>query len=164
MKETKVYEFSQNDLDALNATMRLCLNIGEKNVAEKIKWNIEHGHTKLTLVEKSKGKKVNICINRAKVEKILTSWHFFFIGGDSFRFTTEEKRRQPLEIFAKSLKDIRLSTGISQRQLAKTLKVSNNYISQVEGARRFLSLLQIERIADALGAEVSIVLRRKKKN
>jgi transcriptional regulator with XRE-family HTH domain len=59
---------------------------------------------------------------------------------------------------AKEVKALRLERGISQEALALMAEVDRTYVSQLERGIANPSLLILARIADALGAELSISL------
>jgi transcriptional regulator with XRE-family HTH domain len=59
------------------------------------------------------------------------------------------------EIFANNLKKHRRKCGLSQEKLAEKANVSTHYIAVIELARNFPAADVIERLAGALGIEVS---------
>lgn len=54
------------------------------------------------------------------------------------------------EIFAYNIRNIRLKKGISQEELAFSCELHRTYISDIERAKRNVSIDNIEKIADAL--------------
>lgn len=55
-----------------------------------------------------------------------------------------------------AIKLIRTARGITQRQVAKKLKVSPNYISLIEGGRREPSLPFLRKLASTLGVPIAM--------
>jgi transcriptional regulator with XRE-family HTH domain len=53
--------------------------------------------------------------------------------------------------FGKRLREIRLSKGISQEDLAGLAGLHRTYVSSIERGERNISLVNIERLAKALG-------------
>jgi transcriptional regulator with XRE-family HTH domain len=53
--------------------------------------------------------------------------------------------------FGKKLRQIREKVGVSQEKLAELADLHRTYVSSVERGRRNISLLNIERLARALG-------------
>jgi len=56
--------------------------------------------------------------------------------------------------FGKKLREIRLSKGISQEDLAEKAELHRTYISSVERGERNISLVNIQRLAKALGIKI----------
>jgi transcriptional regulator with XRE-family HTH domain len=59
------------------------------------------------------------------------------------------------EIFAKNLRENRKRCGLSQEKLAEKADVSTHYIAVIELAKNFPAADVIERLAGALGIDVS---------
>jgi len=57
--------------------------------------------------------------------------------------------------YAKRLRSLRKEAGISQEELAFRAKLDRTYVSSVENGKRNISILNIEKIAKALGISVS---------
>ncbi|MBM3244828.1 MAG: helix-turn-helix transcriptional regulator, partial [Candidatus Omnitrophica bacterium] len=57
---------------------------------------------------------------------------------------------------ANRIKIIRKQKGISQKVLAGKLKVSQQVISRVESGRENVSLSTLKKVADGLGAKLSV--------
>jgi len=53
--------------------------------------------------------------------------------------------------FGKRLREVREKAGISQEKLAELAELHRTYVSSVERGKRNISLLNIERLAIALG-------------
>lgn len=60
---------------------------------------------------------------------------------------------------ARSVREIRQSRGLSQRQLAARMDVPRTYISKIENAKAMPTLSSLERLAKALEIEVCALLR-----
>lgn len=56
-----------------------------------------------------------------------------------------------------AIKLIRTARGVTQRKLAKKLKVSSNYISLVEADKREPSLSFLKNLASALGVPIAML-------
>ena len=56
-----------------------------------------------------------------------------------------------IKIFSKNVKYYRKKLGISQEKLAELADLHRTYISSVELGKRNISILNIEKIANALG-------------
>lgn len=68
--------------------------------------------------------------------------------------------RKPENKFCKSVANniriVRKQKGLTQSELAKRLKVSQQLISRIEKGRENISLLTLKRILDTLGAEIRL--------
>ena len=58
------------------------------------------------------------------------------------------------EKFGKRVKEIRQSKGISQEELSMKAQLHRTYISSIELGKRNVSLLNIEKLAKALGCSI----------
>nr|WP_231902723.1 helix-turn-helix transcriptional regulator [Microbacterium sp. TNHR37B] len=58
------------------------------------------------------------------------------------------------------MRELRLSAGLSQEQLAHRAELDRSYVGQVERGERNISLDNIHRLADALGLEAASLLSR----
>jgi transcriptional regulator with XRE-family HTH domain len=56
--------------------------------------------------------------------------------------------------FGKRLKEVRDEVGISQEKLAENANLHRTYVSSVERGKRNISLVNIERLAAALGVSM----------
>ena len=63
-----------------------------------------------------------------------------------------------IKVFGDNLKKYRTAMGISQEAFAEKCGMHRTYISAIECYRRSISLENIQRIADALGIEVSSLM------
>ena len=57
--------------------------------------------------------------------------------------------------FGRRLREVRERVGLSQEKLAEKAKLHRTYVSSVERGKRNISLLNIERLAHALGVSMS---------
>jgi len=74
-------------------------------------------------------------------------------------FREEKAERRETAVFeevANRIKIIRKQKGISQKVLAGKLKVSQQVISRVESGRENVSLSTLKKVADGLGAKLSV--------
>ena len=63
------------------------------------------------------------------------------------------------DIFGRNLRRLRLQAGLSQEDLAHKVGVHRNFIGALERGERNPTLVSVERVADALGAEPSEMFR-----
>ena len=63
-------------------------------------------------------------------------------------------------LFGKAVREYRTEKGISQEKLAELCGLHRTYISEVERGVRNVSLINIQKICDALGVEISSVFRK----
>lgn len=72
------------------------------------------------------------------------------------------------KVFAGNIKALRLAQGISQEALADLAGLHRTYVGAVERGERNITLINANRIAEALGVKLSDCLKesneRKKKN
>jgi len=64
------------------------------------------------------------------------------------------------QLFATNLRRIRLEKQLTQEKVAEAAELHPNYISSVERGERNISICNIERIAVALGVEMSALVTR----
>jgi len=57
--------------------------------------------------------------------------------------------------FGDKIKNIRMSTGMSQKQLAKKLGVAENFVNEVETGRKIINQDLIDRISKVLGKDIN---------
>lgn len=57
--------------------------------------------------------------------------------------------------FGKRLRQIREKVGVSQEKLAEMAELHRTYVSSVERGKRNISILNIERLAKALGVRMA---------
>lgn len=60
-----------------------------------------------------------------------------------------------LRLFGERLRELRTARGLSQERLAELAGLDRNYIGQIERAERNVALVNIIRIAKALGIDAS---------
>ncbi len=60
---------------------------------------------------------------------------------------------------AKAVRDLRLMRTLSQRQLAARMNVPRTYISKIENGKAMPTLSSLQRLATALGVDISALLR-----
>jgi transcriptional regulator with XRE-family HTH domain len=63
-------------------------------------------------------------------------------------------RDEILRLFGERLRELRTERNLSQEHLAELAGLDRNYIGQIERAERNVALVNIVRIAKALGVEV----------
>ena len=63
-----------------------------------------------------------------------------------------------LEQFGERLKQLRKVKGLSQEQLAEKANLHRTYIGMIERAEKNITLLNIEKIANALDTKISSLL------
>ncbi|KWZ54948.1 MULTISPECIES: helix-turn-helix transcriptional regulator [unclassified Burkholderia] len=61
-------------------------------------------------------------------------------------------------IFAKRMKEVRISQGISQEKLAELCNLHRTYVSSVERGERNITVDNMERLAVALGVDIRELL------
>lgn len=66
---------------------------------------------------------------------------------------------KPLKVFGSTLKDLRVKRGISQEALAVQAGIHRNYVGGVERGERNISLLNITRLARALGVPPAALVK-----
>ncbi|OGL44646.1 MAG: hypothetical protein A2W05_06640 [Candidatus Schekmanbacteria bacterium RBG_16_38_10] len=66
------------------------------------------------------------------------------------------------EIVADKIKAVRKKKGITQSQLAKKLKISQQMISRIENGTENISLFTLRKIVDSLGATLHLEISEKK--
>ena len=66
------------------------------------------------------------------------------------------------ELFAKRLRQIRLTKGLSQEALADLAGLHRTYVGSVERGERNVSIDNMERLAEALGVDIFELLREQR--
>ncbi|MBI3653742.1 MAG: helix-turn-helix transcriptional regulator [Acidobacteria bacterium] len=66
------------------------------------------------------------------------------------------------EVFAQNIKRLRLAQGVSQEALADLAGLHRTYIGAVERGERNITLVNANRIAEALGVKLSDCLKEGK--
>ncbi|WP_423819195.1 helix-turn-helix transcriptional regulator [Salinimicrobium sp. TIG7-5_MAKvit] len=69
-----------------------------------------------------------------------------------------------LQIFGNSVRQVRLSKGISQEELAHLAGFHRTYIGMIERAERNITLKNIEKLASALEVSLTSLLPHESKN
>ncbi len=68
------------------------------------------------------------------------------------------KNSKLLKTFARNVRALRLEKGWSQEQLAQRADLHRTYIGSIERQERNVSLINVERIAKALGVDIKELL------
>lgn len=68
------------------------------------------------------------------------------------------EKSQILVKFGENVKKLRISKGISQEQLAHLADVHRTYIGMIERAEKNITLINIEKIANALETDIKNLL------
>lgn len=71
---------------------------------------------------------------------------------------SEARQRPPASLFGERLRAQRLSLGWSQMRLAEEAGLHFTYVSSVERGERNISLLNIVRLAAALGVDAAVLV------
>ena len=66
------------------------------------------------------------------------------------------------ENFGKKCRKLRLKTGLSQEKFALKIGMDRTYYASVETGKRNVSLVNIEKIANGLGVQISNLFRFEK--
>jgi transcriptional regulator with XRE-family HTH domain len=61
-------------------------------------------------------------------------------------------------LFAKNLREARRARGISQEKLAELAELHRTYVGSVERGERNVSIDNMERLADAVGQDLQVLL------
>ncbi|MBQ9202887.1 MAG: helix-turn-helix transcriptional regulator [Prevotella sp.] len=64
-----------------------------------------------------------------------------------------------LELFGRNVQRLRTGQNISQEKLAEKARLHRTYIGMVERAERNITLINMQKIANALGVEIGELLR-----
>ncbi|MHC5727225.1 MAG: helix-turn-helix domain-containing protein [Nostoc sp.] len=68
-------------------------------------------------------------------------------------------RAEILDKFGKRVRDERLQRGLSQEELAEKAELHRTYIGMIERGEKNITLINIQKIAKALGITVDELLR-----
>ncbi len=71
---------------------------------------------------------------------------------------TSAKSKSARELLALNLRILRVKGDITQDQLAHESGVNKNYISQIETESRAVSIDIVEKLANALGVAIAVLL------
>jgi len=61
--------------------------------------------------------------------------------------------------FGKKVKTLRIEKGWSQEKLALTADLDRTYVPSIEAGRRNVSIVVIEKIANALNIEIQVLMK-----
>jgi len=70
-----------------------------------------------------------------------------------------DARSHLLANLGKRLRELREKRGMSQEVLAALAGLNRNYVNQVEAGRRNISIVNLVKLAEALGIDVTSVVR-----
>ena len=70
-----------------------------------------------------------------------------------------DDRQRLLGTLGKRLREAREGKGLSQEVLAQLAGLNRNYVNQVEGGRRNVSILNLAKLADALSVDIADLTR-----
>lgn len=73
---------------------------------------------------------------------------------------TRNREGDPKIAFGKAMRELRLEKGLSQEQLAELAEIHRTYIGDVERGKRNVALVNMTRIAAALGVPLSQLVHR----
>ncbi|HGE5804336.1 TPA: helix-turn-helix transcriptional regulator [Bacillus thuringiensis] len=82
-------------------------------------------------------------------------------NNETFQTTTQEEE-EFLDVLGKRIKRIRNDKGFTQEELGAECNLHRTYIGGIERGERNPTILNLKRIADALGVSVNEVLGEKK--
>jgi transcriptional regulator with XRE-family HTH domain len=71
----------------------------------------------------------------------------------------KKKTTDPRVAFGQAVRDLRVERGISQERLAELAEIHRTYIGDVERGTRNIALVNMTRIANALGTKLSALLK-----
>lgn len=141
--------YSADDVKALMSAIKIFRTMKEYEVVKLIIQVLESGKTKLSLYKKVDGDIVPV-YRSEKTEFVLLNYYFSFVEYGHYHFITEEERRHKMLTIAKSIKKMRLSLKLSQRQLAESLGCHLSYISRIEKGRVNMSIIKLEALLNAM--------------
>ena len=61
--------------------------------------------------------------------------------------------------FAKRIKELRATTGLSQEKFALKIDMDRTYYASVEAGKRNISIVNIKKIADGLGITLEVLFK-----
>ena len=65
-----------------------------------------------------------------------------------------------MDVFARNVQKIRKDRGLSQEKLAAKAGVHRTYVGMVERSEKNITLLNMEKLANALGVDIKDLLAR----
>lgn len=80
--------------------------------------------------------------------------------GGSDRVSTKAKLAAELRVLGDVLARVREGAGVKQADLAARLGVPASYLSKIESGTRRLDVIELVRIAEALGADPGEIVRQ----
>lgn len=82
--------------------------------------------------------------------------------GDPQAAAGYERARRSYE-FAEQVRALRVRAGISQSELARRIGTTQSAVARLEGGGVFPTIATLERVAEALGAELVVRLRSRRR-
>jgi transcriptional regulator with XRE-family HTH domain len=79
--------------------------------------------------------------------------------GGADRISTKTKLAAELRILGEVLTRVREAVGVKQAELAARLGVPPSYLSKIENGTRRLDVIELVRIAEAMGADPAEIVR-----
>jgi transcriptional regulator with XRE-family HTH domain len=79
--------------------------------------------------------------------------------GGADRISTKTKLAAELRILGEVLTRVREAAGVRQAELAARLGVPPSYLSKIENGTRRLDVIELVRIAEAMGADPAEIVR-----
>ncbi len=79
--------------------------------------------------------------------------------GVRFRKTLTLPKDTICKMLAKQIRNIRKQLGLSQKELAKKMGISQQLVSRIENGRENISLATLKNISKALGKRIEIILK-----
>lgn len=70
-----------------------------------------------------------------------------------------KKESQILINFGSKVRELRIKSGLSQEQLAHLADVHRTYIGMIERAEKNITLINIQKIANALGVKINDLIK-----
>jgi transcriptional regulator with XRE-family HTH domain len=68
-------------------------------------------------------------------------------------------KKKTLDNLGKAIRKYRLSKGLSQEDLADKANLHRTYIGMVERGEKNITILNLKKICDALGIDISIITK-----
>ena len=73
---------------------------------------------------------------------------------------SSHRRNAALVSLGTVIRDMRLASSLTQEQLALTAELDRSYVGQVERGDSNVAILNLKRIADALGTTIEVLMQR----